>query len=50
MKEYFLKRIEECKTLDELDYIVEQASNEISSNADYDKIYIEAMNKAKSWL
>lgn len=50
MKDFFLKRIEECESTEELNYIVEQASFQIENNADYDEIYNEALKKARSWM
>ena len=49
MKEYFKARIDEANSLDELDYIVERACNELESNADYSEVYSYAIAKAQSW-
>lgn len=49
MKEFFLARIQEANNLDELDYIVEQASERVSSTADYLEIYETALQKAQRW-
>lgn len=49
MKEFFLQRIKEADTLDELDYIVEKASDQIEDNNNYIEIYEAALNKAKMW-
>lgn len=49
MKEYYKARIDEANSLDELDYIVERASNELESNADYSEVYSYALAKAQSW-
>lgn len=49
MKEFFLQQIEEATTLDELDYIVEEASDQIEDNDEYTEIYEAAMNKAQMW-
>ncbi len=49
MKEFFLHQIEEATTLDELDYIVEEASDQIENNDEYTEIYEAAMSKAQMW-
>jgi hypothetical protein len=49
MKEFFLQQIEEATTLDQLDYIVEEASDQIEDNNDYVEVYEAAMNKAQMW-
>lgn len=45
MKNFFLARIAEARSLDELNYIVEQASDSIKDNADYEEVYQAAMEK-----
>ena len=49
MKEFFLARIHEAQSLDELDYIVEQASLKLESNADYIEVYDSASSAAMNW-
>lgn len=49
MKEFFLARIQEANSIDELDYIVEQASKKLASNADYIEIYERAAQKAMTF-
>ena len=49
MKEFFLQQITEATTLDQLDYILEQASDQIEDNNEYTEIYEAAMNKAQMW-
>jgi hypothetical protein len=49
MKDFFLQQIKEATTLDQLDYIVEKASEQIEDNNDYSTIYDAAMNKALRW-
>lgn len=49
MKEYFKARIDEANSLDELDYIVERACEELESNTDYSEVYSYAIAKAQSW-
>ena len=49
MREFFLARIQEANSIDELDYIVEQASEKLASNADYIEIYERAAQKAMTF-
>lgn len=49
MKEFFKARIDEAKSIEELDYIIERASDEIESNTDYCEVYSYAIAKAQSW-
>jgi hypothetical protein len=49
MKDFFLQQIKEVTTLDQLDYIVEKASEQIEDNDDYIMIYDAAMNKVLRW-
>lgn len=46
MKEFFLQQITEATTLDQLDYILEQASDQIEDNAVYTEIYEAAVKEA----
>ena len=49
MKEFFLQQIKEAITLDQLDHIVEEASNQIEDDGDYTEIYEAAISKAQMW-
>lgn len=49
MFEFFKARITEAQTLDELDYIVEQASMQLESDDEYKTLYNLALAKAKEW-
>lgn len=49
MKEFFLQRIKEANSLDELDYIVDQACEKLESNKEYSEVYETALEKARSW-
>lgn len=49
MKDFYLARIEEAQSLDELNYIVERAAYELESNANYEEVYNAALRKAQEW-
>lgn len=49
LKQFFLARIEEAQSLDELNYIVEQAANSDLSYSHYEEIYQAARLKALEW-
>lgn len=49
MKEFYIARVAEARTLDELDYIVERASQDLDSQEDYEAVYGAAMDKAQRW-
>lgn len=50
MKDFFLQRIEECDSYDELEYIVEQASFKLKNVKNFDEVYEAALKKARSWM
>lgn len=50
LKEFFLKRIEETESSEELNYIVEKASFDLADNKEYEEVYDAALAKAKSWM
>lgn len=43
MKSFYMARIMEATTLAELNYIVENAANDLASDADYMEVYESAM-------
>ncbi len=49
MKNFYLARVAEARSLDDLDYIVERASQDLDSQADYEAVYGAALDKAQRW-
>ena len=49
VKNFYLARVAEARTLDDLDYIVERASQDLDSQADYEAVYGAALDKAQRW-
>lgn len=49
MKDFYLARVDEARSLDELNYIIEQAADELESNSSYEEVYQAAMDKIAVW-
>lgn len=45
MKSFYMARIKEAQSIDELDYIVENAAYEIRNNDDYQAVYDAALQQ-----
>jgi hypothetical protein len=45
LKAFYIQQISEATTEDELNYLIEDASNKIEDNADYCELYDIAYNK-----
>lgn len=48
LKAFFVGQIAEATTENELNYIIEQASEKIESNTDYCELYEIALNKLRT--
>ena len=48
LKAFFLQQIAESTTEDQLNYIIEQASEKIEDNGDYCELYEIALNKLRT--
>lgn len=49
MKEFYLARVKEAQSIDELEYIIERAADDLKNNTDYEEIYNAAMGKIAVW-
>ena len=49
VKNFYLARVAEARSLDDLDYILEGAAETLESNAEYEEVYSAAMAKAHEW-
>lgn len=50
MGKFYLARIDEANSIDEIDYIIEQASENIDNNKEYELIYNTGFRKMQSWM
>lgn len=49
MKDFYLARIAEAQSLDELNYILEQASDSIQDDATFEEVYNAALAQVAIW-
>ena len=49
MKSFYMERIAEAQSIDELNYIVENAAYELRNNDDYQDVYDAALQQIAIW-
>ena len=47
--QFYLNQIDEATTIDQLDYLIEDAAEKIEDNSEYTTVYEKAFEKMQKW-